>query len=330
MHVRDSVVVITGASSGIGRATALRLARHGASLVLAARRGEALHEVATECERHGVRAIAVPIDVSDEQAVNSLARRALSEFGRIDVWFNNAGVAVYAPFEDVPINEFHRVLETNLFGYVYGARAVIPIFKEQGHGTLIMNVSGLGHLAAPYVTAYTTSKFAIRGLCESLRQELRDTRIHVCTLSPGPVDTPFYQHAANHLGVGLKPLKPVIGAERIAKAVESLIHRPRPELAVAAPGRLGDLLHALMPRRTEHAMARKVERQHFQRKPAPTTSGALFAPGTIDRVSGGWRRGRKALVAGVGAAIGGGLLLARARHERRLPRRLWRAVGVGA
>ncbi len=137
--VGDAVVVITGASSGIGRATALAFARRGATVVVAARREQALRGVATECEQLGGRALAVPTDVTDEAAVRSLARRAVESFGRVDVWVNNAAVGLFGRFEDTPLEAYRRVIETNLFGYIYGARAALPIFREQGSGVLINN-----------------------------------------------------------------------------------------------------------------------------------------------------------------------------------------------
>ncbi len=155
--IRDAVVVITGASSGIGRATAIGFARQGAAVVLAARREWALREIAESCERLGVPTLVVPTDTTDEDAVRALVQAALERFGRIDVWVNNAGVGLYARFEDTPAADFRKVIETNFFGYVHGARAVLPHFYRQGHGVLINNASIMARVPGPYVSAYAAS-----------------------------------------------------------------------------------------------------------------------------------------------------------------------------
>src|SRR5919107_77145 len=150
----DSVVVITGASSGIGKATAHALAENGSSVVLAARSEQNLRETADECEAVGGRALAVPTDVTDKEAVRDLARQAADHFGRIDVLVNNAGVMAYGYFEQIPDETYRQVIETHLFGAIYCARAALPYFREQRSGVLI-NVSSLwGRMFSPYVSAY--------------------------------------------------------------------------------------------------------------------------------------------------------------------------------
>src|SRR5215210_744517 len=160
-EIEGSVVVVTGASSGIGRATARAMAEHGARVVLAARSEQSLREVAGECkalgaQALGAQALVVTTDVSDEEAVQELARRSVEVFGRIDVWVNDAGVMVYGSFEEVPADVYRRVIETNLFGQIHGARAALAQFREQGGGVLINMSSVWGRLTSPHVSAYVT------------------------------------------------------------------------------------------------------------------------------------------------------------------------------
>ena len=288
------VVVITGASSGIGRATAYAFAERGDHLVLAARRAERLEELAEECRALGAEALPVPTDMTDEAQVRALAGRALAHFGRIDVWFNNAGVGVFGRFEDIPSAVWRRVIETNLFGYVHGARAVMPVFRRQGHGVLIQNASIAGLTAKPDSTAYAASKFAVRGFSEALRQEvLDDPGIRICTLLPAVIDTPFFQHAANYSHHRVRAAPPVYRPEKVARAVLDLAERPRAETVIGGFGHFGVVLKRLAPPSVSTWLSGRLLNAGFlAREASPETSGALFAP-MVDtaRVRGGWRRG---------------------------------------
>ncbi len=286
----NEVVVITGASSGIGRATALELAREGARLVLAARRTSALELLARECEGLGAQALVVPTDVTDADAVARLARAAIEHFGWIDTWVNNAGVHATGDFENMPEEVFRRVMETNFEGVVNGARAVLPHFRTRRRGVLV-NVSSLyGAVTGPYLTAYCASKHAVRGFSASLRQELARTGVRVSTVLPAVVDTPIWEHAANYSGWGIRPVLPIYRPERIARRVVAAIRSPGRELYAGSAAPVYAAFRALLPRAFEPLMRATNERLQFRRRPAFDTPGNLFAPmeqGT--EVSGGYR-----------------------------------------
>jgi short-subunit dehydrogenase len=293
--IRDCVVVIIGASSGIGKATAQAFAKKGATVVVAARRVELLQRTATECEQLGAQAVlAVPTDMTDLQAVQKLADLTLATFGRIDVWINNQGVGLFTSFEEAPLEDYRRAIEVDLFGTIYGSRVVLPIFRKQGAGILINQGSMDSKLSAPYLSAYTIAKHGVRALGMGLRQELAlsgSKKIHVCTVMPATIDTPFFQHAANYTGRTAKALPPVYPPERVARTIVNLVRWPRREVFVGNAARLFWWQFLLAPGLTERMMAVLVDKLHlYQDKPAPPTSGSLFEPMTEGTgITGGWR-----------------------------------------
>lgn len=273
------VVVITGASSGIGRATAVEFAKEGALVVLAARRKEALEQVARECRSAGGSAIFVVTDVTREDEIQRLLDTALEAGGRIDVWINNAGVTYFSLLEKGTFEEHRRVIETNLYGAILSARAVVPVFRRQHRGVLINVGSVLSKIGQPVVPSYVISKFALRGVSEALRVELADERdIHVCTVFPYAVNTQHFETAANHLGHQINAMPPVQTPTAVARAIVSLSKHPRRERHVPRYITLGLILHQLFPRTVEQLLLRSVQRFHLAEQHEPPKLGNLYAP----------------------------------------------------
>jgi short-subunit dehydrogenase len=293
--IASCVVVITGASSGIGRAAADRFAREGSRLVLAARGADPLERVAEQCERGGARVLAMPTDVRDADAVERLARRAVDELGRLDVWVNGAGVMAYGRFEDVPADVFRAVIETNLMGQVNGARAALPRFREQRSGVLINMSSVWGRVTAPDVSAYVTSKFAVRAFSECLRQELRDVPdVDVATMLPQAVDTPIFDRAANYAGRAARPIPPVLDPGTVAEGIVACARSPKREVTYSRAGRLVELAHATTPSLWERFLPPAFEAGNYGSQRMDLTPGGVLDP-VPDRyaICGGWRGGRK-------------------------------------
>ncbi|HOG45455.1 MAG TPA: SDR family oxidoreductase [Anaerolineae bacterium] len=249
--ISDQVVVITGASSGVGRETALRCARKGATVVITARNEEALRAVNNEIAHDGSHVMAIPADMADWHQVQRVAQQVVERFGRIDTWVNNAAVGVYGTFSQVPVDEFRRVMDVNLLGQVYGAKAALPHLKKEG-GTLIGIGASSSLLPTPLQSAYTASAFALKGLYDTLRLEQQHERsgVNVSLILPSMVDTPFFEHAKTYLGVKPAPFSPVYEAGAVADAILHAAQRPVRDLNVGAGGLLA-LAERIWPRLTD-------------------------------------------------------------------------------
>jgi short-subunit dehydrogenase len=242
------VVVITGASSGIGRETALMFALRGARLVLAARSDDALKTLSDEVHRLGGRAEIAICDVAEFDQVHRVAELAAHRFGRIDVWINNAAVSTYGTAEQMEIEEIHRVLHVNLFGQIHGMKAALPHLRLS-HGTLINVTSVLGKRAAPLQAAYSAAKHGIIGFSEALRVELRhgNVPVDVVDVRPSGINTPLFEHARSKIGVRPQPIPPVYEPRTVAEAVLAAADKPVREVVVGAAGRMLEIGQRLSP-----------------------------------------------------------------------------------
>lgn len=326
-------VVITGASSGIGRATALAFAAEGANLVLAARGREALQELAAACEAQGAEALVVPTDVSDSQAMRTLAHAAITRFDCIDVWINNVGVGAVGAFDTTPMGAHRRVIESNLIGHMNGAHAVMPHFRARRQGTLINMISVGGWAAAPYAAAYTASKFGLRGFSEALRAEVTDlAEVYVCDVYPTFVDTPGMSHGANYTGKQLRPPPPLVDPRRVAAVMVSLSKSPRAVTTVGSVALPARLAQTFAPRFTGIVARRLMDLALGRAQAAPRTDGNLFEPSRGHAIDGGYRNepARKAPMAALAllGTVGLGLWWAtRTQRGRYMVSRLARQSG---
>jgi len=320
--LRGKVVVITGASSGIGRAAEHAFACKGARLVLAARDEEALFDVLDECTDCGTDAIAITTDVTHSDQVQALAVQA-ADFGhgRIDIWVNNAGVGAVGNFEETPLEAHEQVIQTDLIGYLRGAYVALPYFKAQGNGTLINTLSLGSWVAQPYAAAYSASKFGLRGLTEALRGELTEyPNIHVCDIYPAVMDTPGFRDGGNYTGHTLTPPGPVYDPEMVAKPMEACAISPRAHTTVGAAARIAHLASYLIPGLP--LLSGKLTRWGINRSPvAGASSGNLFEPPSGRRgIDGGWRKSKDKTPLLIGAAALGILVGFTLSHSRRRDR----------
>jgi short-subunit dehydrogenase len=287
-RLKDQVIVITGASSGIGLATARMAARRGARVVMAARNEEDLKDVAGEICAGGGRAIAVPTDVADEAAVARLGEAALLEFGTVDTWVNNAGLSIYGKLTDIPLADKRKLFDVNFWGVIHGCRTAIRLMRHRG-GVLINIGSEVSDVAIPLQGIYSASKHAVKGYTDALRMELEHDRIPVAVtlIKPSAINTPYPEHARSYLEDGVPALPPPLYApEVVAETILRCAERPVRDIIVGGAGRLQVAMGTLAPRLTDVLMERALYGQQKTYDRTQPREGNLDRPQRDGRAHG--------------------------------------------
>ncbi len=324
----DQVIVITGASSGIGLATSKMAAERGARVVLVSRDEADLGRAAREIREGGGRAIHFAADVADQDAMHRIARDVIVELGRIDTWVNNAGVTVYGLIEEVPVADARRLFETNYWGVVNGSLAALPHLRSGG-GALINLGSILSDTGYPLQGHYAASKHAVKGFTDSLRLEVERSgaAVSITLIQPAAIDTPYTEHARNHLGFETKHMPPVYAPEVVARAILRCAESPERNVLVGGSAMAFAASEKVAPRLFD--LVKEATGFRGQVTDVPAREGdTLFSPRPDDaRVRGNYpgrvmsssaytqaRLNRGKAMLGL-AVLGAGLLVAnRARH----------------
>ena len=281
-RLSEQVLVITGATSGIGLVTARMAARRGARLVLVSRNAEALAALVREFEQQGREAIAAVADVADQVAVQRAAQTAIERFGGFDTWINNAGVSVYGRLERVPMQDHRRLVETNFWGVVNGSLAAAEHLKKTG-GALINVGSQLSDHAVPLQGMYCASKHAVKGFTDALRQELalEDAPVSVTLVKPAGIDSMFVPHARNYMDVEPKLPPPVYAPETVAEAILNAAEHPMYDVFVGAPAKVASVAARAAPALFYQATRQVMYDQQRSSRPVqdPDKPGNLHAAG---------------------------------------------------
>jgi len=279
--VAGATIVVTGASSGIGRGAAVRLAGLGANVVVAARRGEVLDELVEQITAAGGNAVSVVTDVSEPEQVSLLADTAALRFGSIDVWINNVGIGALGVFWEVPVADHARVLEVNLTGLVYGAHAALRRFVAQGHGVLVNVGSVESEVPLALQASYAASKAGVLSLGRTLEEELRlvglSDGIAVSTVMPWAVDTPWWDHAANYTDHAPR-MAAMDDTSVVVDAIVAACTSPSGHRTVGTKARVSELSHRLLPDITERLSAKLSAAEVRRGHRVPHTTGAIYAP----------------------------------------------------
>lgn len=256
--LNNKVVVITGASSGIGAEIAILLAKKGAITILMARSIEKLKDVASKIEgRHDI----FQLDVTSTEQVNEVMDKVISKYKKIDILINNAGFGIFDQFAKASLVDFEEMMDVNYMGTIRCTKAVIPSMLKENSGHIINVASIAGKIGTAKATGYSASKFAVIGFSNSLRHELNDTGINVSTVNPGPIDTPFFDRA-DPSGDYVKDIKwMMLTSEKVANHVLDVIHNKKPDKTIPFMGRVGVKLYHMFPNTFDKLMSKQMNKK---------------------------------------------------------------------
>lgn len=279
--IDEQVMVITGATSGIGLTTARRAAEQGAKLVLAARSSDALDQLASELRRQGTQVATVAADVGVQGDVERIGQTAMERFGRIDTWVNNAGISIFGRIEDVPLEDQHRVMQTNFWGIVYGSLEAVKHMKTRGGGAIINLGSEVSDAAVPLQGIYSASKHAVKGYTDALRLELEKegAPISLTLIRPTAIDTMFVVHARNYMDKEPALPPPIYAPELVADAILYAAQHPKRDVFVGGKSKAVSVGSFAMPGMLDRMMRAMAFRQQQTDMPSPAgRRDALYAP----------------------------------------------------
>jgi short-subunit dehydrogenase len=288
--LRDQVIVITGASSGIGLATAEMAAAQGARVVLSSRNEMDLRQACDRIMERGGRAIYVVADVADADAVEVIASRAVSEFGGIDTWVNNAGIGLYGRITEIPLADKRRLFEVNVWGVIHGCRAAVRQMRQRG-GTIVNIGSVSSDRALPLLGIYSASKHAVKGYTDALRMELEEegAPIYVSLVKPASINTPFTEHARNYMEEEPEYAGSVYPPEEVARAILRCAEQPMRDVTVGGGGKLVTAMGTVAPRLTDMVMERTLFKGQ-KKNESEHTPDAMYRAGRNNRKDGSSQR----------------------------------------
>src|SRR5688572_11372450 len=285
--LNEQVIVITGASSGIGLATAQTAAKAGARVVLAARSEDAMDEVVKRITSAGGHAIFVPCDVAERSQVERVAAEAVERFGRIDTWVNNAGLGIYGRLDEVSEADARRLFDVNFWGVVHGSLVALPHLRKQG-GALINIGSEVSEAAVPILGMYTASKHAVKGFTDALRVEVErvdQVPVSVTLIQPTATDTPFDEHARNYMDKEPNLPTPQIDPQDVADAILKAATKPTRDRRVGTMSKVNTFVAKNIPAIGDRMAAKQVENLHRD-EPPRDPEGTLYTPGESGEVHG--------------------------------------------